>query len=157
MGRQRQGAGEESAGDRAEKVCGSCGRRIEWRARRARDWKAMRWCSDACRARGVRPVDRALEASIRNLLGARAADATICPSEAARAVAGIGAKAATASGDSDSDSDSDSDEAWRNLMEPARRAARRLVAAGEIEITQGGRVVGPSTAKGPIRLRRARG
>jgi hypothetical protein len=41
-------------------------------------------------------------------------------------------------------------------MEPARRAARRLVAAGTLEITQGGRVVDPSTARGPIRLRRAR-
>ena len=68
-----------------------------------------------------------------------AAGATICPSEAARAVAG----------------DADED-AWRALMEPARRAARRLVAAGEVEITQGGKVVDPSTAKGPIRIRRAR-
>ena len=39
-------------------------------------------------------------------------------------------------------------------MEPARRAARRLVARGEAEITQGGRPVDPSTAKGPIRVRR---
>jgi hypothetical protein len=38
-------------------------------------------------------------------------------------------------------------------MEDARRAARRLVAAGLIEITQGGHVVDPSTAKGPVRLR----
>jgi hypothetical protein len=136
MGRQR-GHGEESAADRGEKVCGSCGRRIEWRARWARDWDAVRWCSDACRARGVRPVDRALEESIRSLLSGRAVGATICPSEAARAVAG------------------DDDEAWRDLMEPARRAARRLVAAGEVEITQGGVVVDPSTAKGPIRVRRA--
>ena len=43
---------------------------------------------------------------------------------------------------------------WRELMEPARRAARRLVAAGRLEITQQGRVVDPSTAKGPVRLRR---
>jgi hypothetical protein len=140
MGRQ-QGQADKSAGDRAEKVCGSCGRRIEWRARWARDWEAVRWCSDACRARGVRPVDRALEESIRSLLAGRAADATICPSEAARAV---------------SLSSSEVRE-WRELMEPARRAARRLVAAGEIEITQNGRVVDPSTAKGPVRLRRARG
>ncbi len=140
MGRQR-GQAEESAGDRAEKVCGSCGRRIEWRARWARDWEAVRWCSDACRARGVRPLDRALEESIRNLLASRGADATICPSEAARAVA----------------SSSSEVREWRELMEPARRAARRLVAAGELEITQNGRVVDPSTAKGPIRLRRARG
>jgi hypothetical protein len=41
-------------------------------------------------------------------------------------------------------------------MEPVRRAARRLVAAGEAEITQGGNVVDPSTAKGPIRIRRPR-
>ncbi len=136
MGRQRDKRAEVSAGERAEKTCGSCGRRIEWRARWARDWDAVRWCSDACRARGVRPVDRALEESIRSLLNGRGAGATICPSEAARAVAG------------------DDDEAWRDLMEPVRRASRRLVAAGEVEITQGGRVVDPSTAKGPIRVRR---
>jgi hypothetical protein len=39
-------------------------------------------------------------------------------------------------------------------MDDARSAARRLVAAGAVEITQGGRVVDPSTAKGPIRIRR---
>lgn len=137
MGRQRD-RGDESDADRAEKACGSCGRRIEWRARWARDWDAVRWCSDACRARGVRPVDRALEESIRSLLAERARDATVCPSEAARAVGGA------------------DEEAWRALMEPARRAARRLVASGEVEITQGGKVVDPSTAKGPIRVRRAR-
>lgn len=151
MGRQRDRgeqpgggqAGDRRAGgpanDRAEKVCGSCGRRIEWRAKWARDWDAVRWCSDACRARGVRPVDRELEVSILTLLAARAVDATICPSEAARAVGG-----------------NPDNETWRALMEPARRAARRLVAAGEVEITQGGRVVDPSTAKGPIRIRRVR-
>ena len=45
---------------------------------------------------------------------------------------------------------------WRDLMGPARRAARRLVAAGEVEITQKGSVVDPSTAAGPIRIRRVR-
>ena len=134
----RNPTGNDTPGDHADKVCGSCGRRIEWRAKWARDWDAVRWCSDACRARGVRPVDRELETSILNLLAARARDATICPSEAARAVA------------------SDNESAWNPLMEPARRAARRLVAAGEVEITQGGRVVDPSTAKGAIRIRRAR-
>jgi hypothetical protein len=140
VGRQRD-IGErygEHADPRADKVCDSCGRRIEWRAKWARDWEAVRWCSDACRARGVQPVDRALEESIRSLLADRAVSATICPSEAARAVGGA------------------DEDAWRDLMEPARRAARRLVAAGEVEITQGGKVVDPSTAKGPIRIRRAR-
>lgn len=117
------------------KVCAGCGRRIEWRRRWADDWESVRWCSAACRTRGVKAVDRDLEQAIRDLLAERARDASICPSEAARRVGG---------------------EDWRPLMEPARRAARRLVAAGEIEVTQKGRVVDPSTAKGAIRLRRAR-
>ncbi|CAM5611572.1 hypothetical protein SMICM304S_01081 [Streptomyces microflavus] len=49
-----------------------------------------------------------------------------------------------------------SDDGWRALYEPARRAARRLVAAGEVEITQGGRPVAPAEARGPIRIRRVR-
>ncbi|QNN52944.1 DUF3253 domain-containing protein [Nocardioides mesophilus] len=84
-------------------------------------------------------VDRALEAALRELLARRAPSATVCPSEAARRVSG----------------DPDDGDAWRPLMEPARAAARRLVAAGEVEITQRGRVVDPETAVGPIRVRRA--
>jgi hypothetical protein len=89
----------------------------------------------------VRDVDRRLESSLLALLDRRAREATVCPSEAARAVAAA---------------DGGAGEAWRELMEPARMAARRLVAAGEVEITQRGRVVDPSTAKGPIRVRRVR-
>ena len=122
-----------------DKTCASCGRRIEWRAKWARDWDSVKHCSDACRSHGVTATDLRLEETIATLLGQRAQDATICPSDAARAVGG-------ASGD----------EAWRELMEPARRAARRMVARGELQITQGGSVVDPSTAKGPIRLRRPR-
>lgn len=125
------------------KTCQSCGRTIEWRKKWERDWDQVRYCSTACRKRGVRDVDRRLEESILDLLSQRAATATICPSEAARAVAGAGGHGA----------DGDT-EAWRDLMEPARRAARRLVDRGEVEITQGGHVVDPSTAKGPIRIRR---
>ena len=129
--------------EREAKTCASCGRRIEWRKKWEKDWDQVRYCSSACRRRGVGAVDRALERSILDLLEDRAATATICPSEAARAVAA-------------SDEGSGADE-WRALMEPARRAARRLVDAGEVEIVQGGRVVDPSTAKGPIRVRRLRG
>ena len=129
--------------EREAKTCASCGRRIEWRKKWEKDWDQVRYCSSACRRRGVGAVDRALEGSILDLLEHRAATATICPSEAARAVAA-------------SDEGSGADE-WRALMEPARRAARRLVDAGEVEIVQGGRVVDPSTAKGPIRVRRLRG
>jgi hypothetical protein len=92
----------------------------------------VRFCSDACRRRKPTTADRTLEEAIVGLLSKRAAGATICPSEAARAVF---------------------PDDWRDRMEDARRAARRLVSEGRIEITQGGRVVDPSTAKGPIRLR----
>ena len=109
-----------------------CGRRITWRKAWERDWESVRYCSDACRRRGVRPVDEQLEQTVLELLAKVRRGGTICPSEAARAVGG---------------------EDWRDLMEPARQAARRLVAAGRVEITQGGRVVDPSTAKGPVRVR----
>ncbi len=115
------------------KICRSCGREFGWRKKWARDWDSVRYCSDACRRRGVNAVDRQLEQVITELLGARRSGATICPSDAARAV---------------------SSEGWRELMEPARRAARRMVADGQVVITQGGRVVDPSTASGPIRIRK---
>ncbi|MDT0214193.1 DUF2256 and DUF3253 domain-containing protein [Rothia sp. ARF10] len=132
---------------REPKTCASCGRRIEWRKKWERDWEHVRYCSTACRRRGVGDVDRALERSILNLLEQRASNATICPSEAARAVAATGAH----------DADQEGEDPWRALMEPARRAARRLVDAGEVEIVQQGHVVDPSTAQGPIRIRRLRG
>jgi hypothetical protein len=126
-------AGPDRSSPPDPKVCAACGRSFAWRRSLARDWDAVRWCSDACRRRRLQPVDRELEAAIERLLDARAAAASICPSEAARAVDAEG---------------------WRGLMEPARRAARRLVAAGRLEIVQGGRVVDPSRARGAIRLRR---
>ena len=119
----------------ALRTCARCGRTIEPRRSLARNWEAVKWCSDACRRAGLREVDARLESTILQLLAARAGGATVCPSEAARLV-----------GDTE----------WRGLMEPARCAARRLVATGRIEIVQGGRVVDPSTAKGPIRLRLVR-
>jgi len=132
-----------------DRICASCGRAFAWRKAWARDWEQVRYCSEGCRRRKVRPVDRALEAAILELLATRADGATICPSEAARAVvtgAERGGGSLAAQGD----------DAWRTLMEPARRAARRLVAAGEVELIQRGRVVDPSTFRGPVRIRRRR-
>jgi hypothetical protein len=82
----------------------------------------------------VGDVEADLESAITDLLDQRGAGKTICPSEAARRVDPQG---------------------WRDLMEPARDAARRLVDAGEIEMTQQGEVVDPGTATGPVRLRRS--
>lgn len=82
-------------------------------------------------AGGHPPPD--LEAAILGLLAERDPGKTICPSEAARRVGGVD---------------------WREYMEPARQAARRLAADGRIEITQRGEVLDPDHAfKGPIRLR----
>ena len=131
MGRRSRPAGTNDRG--ADRFCAACGRQIEWRRRWADVWDEIRYCSDACRRRRPGARDRRLEAAILALLEQRARGATICPSEAARWVAGVGE--------------------WRPLMEPARRAARRLVAAGRAEITQGGHPVDPSTARGPIRIR----
>ncbi len=121
--------------ERAERSCERCGRTIQWRAKWARTWDEVKYCSDGCRKRRLTATDLSLEVAIADLLDARPRDSSICPSEAARAVGG---------------------ESWRPLMEPARMAARRLVQRGSVEITQGGKVVDPSRAKGPIRIRRPR-
>ena len=78
-------------------------------------------------------VDAQLETTIVSLMAARARSATVCPSEACRIVF---------------------DDVDAAHMERTRQAARRLVGACKIEITQGGVVVDPSRARGPIRLRR---
>ena len=62
--------------------------------------------------------DGRLEQAIGELLDLRRAGTTICPSEAARRV---------------------DPEEWRELMPAARAAAGRLAAAGQVEVTQGGR------------------
>jgi hypothetical protein len=73
-----------------------------------------------------------LRSAILELLARRDPGTTICPSDAARAVAG--------------------DDAFRPLMDEARAAAAELVADGRIDVTQKGEVVDLATARGPIRL-----
>lgn len=82
------------------------------------------------------PQTARLERAILDLLGRRRPGATICPSEAARAVAGPA-----------------DDDRWRDLMEPARDAAGRLVDRGLVEVTQGGEAVDLAAVRGPIRIR----
>ncbi|MEV3972304.1 DUF3253 domain-containing protein [Streptomyces sp. NPDC050698] len=83
-----------------------------------------------------RQLARRLEQVIMDLLERRAATASICPSDAAREAY---------EGD---------DGGWRALMEPVRRAAWRLVAAGKVEVTRAGRPVTETEARGPLRIRR---
>ncbi|MGY1635865.1 DUF3253 domain-containing protein [Geodermatophilus sp. SYSU D00742] len=80
-------------------------------------------------------VDARLEHTIEALLDDRRAGASICPSEAARAV---------------------DPTAWRDLMPAARAAAGRLATAGRAEVTQGSVVVDVAAARGPVRVRRPR-
>jgi len=81
-------------------------------------------------------TDRSLEDAVLDLLDRRAPGASVCPSDVARAVHRC------------------DDDGWRELMEPVRRAAARLAARGQVEITQHGAPVDPAKARGPIRIRR---
>jgi len=110
-----------------EKVCRSCGRRITWRKKWAQDWDQVVYCSASCWRRGVSEQDRALESAIARLLADRPRAGSVTDMEVAQAV---------------------SPDGWSELVEPARRAARRLTAAGGVELVQRGRVVDPSTARG---------
>jgi hypothetical protein len=76
-----------------------------------------------------------LERVILRLLSQRSAQASICPSDAARAARPDG---------------------WRAVMGDVRAAAGRLAVRGEVDITQGGRVVDIAAARGPVRIRRHR-
>ncbi len=77
--------------------------------------------------------DERIEATIAGLLSVRDAGKTICPSDAARALAG--------------------DQDFRPLMDDVRRVAQGMVESGRLEVTQRGKVVDPRTARGPVRLR----
>ena len=93
----------------------------------------MRYCSRACARRKVNALDRQLELAILDLLKDRRPGASICPSEIARGMGEL--------------------ETWRELMEPVRRAARRLALGGRVRIVQKGRTVDPGDFRGPIRIR----
>ena len=73
----------------------------------------------------------AVEDTILALLARRDEGKTICPSEAARALAAD----------------------WRALMPEVREKAYAMADRGELEVTQKGEVVDGRAARGPIRLR----
>ena len=118
---------------RPDRTCAHCGRRFAWRRKWAKDWRHVRYCSASCRARRGHRDDRRLEQALLDLVKRGQGRSSVSPQEAAQMVDPI---------------------AWQHLLEPARRAARRLAARNEIEILQDGRPVDPSAARGPIRVRR---
>lgn len=78
---------------------------------------------------------RDIEDGIFVLLAKRQGDATICPSEVARALA-------------------PADDEWRGLMPQVRQVAEGLAKAGRLVVTRGGQAVDATHAGGPIRLGR---
>lgn len=76
------------------------------------------------------------EEAILDLIADRGPDKTICPSEAARVIAGDGD--------------------FRPYMDPVRDVAAQLAEEGRIEVTQKGQPVTIGEARGPIRLGQAK-
>jgi hypothetical protein len=57
----RKHVNKGSAPDKADlpqKICVACARPMIWRKKWARDWENVRYCSDACRAKGPGPALR---------------------------------------------------------------------------------------------------
>lgn len=78
------------------------------------------------------------EQAILTLLAARGEQKSICPTEAARVLAGH-----------------PKDESWRAKLSPVRLAAQRLARAGRVQILRKGKPVDPEELRGVIRLRLA--
>lgn len=74
-----------------------------------------------------------IERRLLDLCKARGADKSICPSEVARDLA-------------------QGEPEWRALMPAVRTMAAELSRQGKIRVLQGGVVVEPEAAKGPVRL-----
>lgn len=76
------------------------------------------------------------EQAILETLKVCGAGKSICPTQAARKLAGNPA-----------------DETWRRSLAPVRLAAQRLAKAGQIEILRKGKPIDPDVLHGVIRLR----
>lgn len=135
----RRQKAKASGGQAPVKWCAVCGRGISWRRKWRKDWDNVKYCSDKCRASGLTSRDDEIEKAIFKLLQARPDGATICPSEAVRVL-----------------QPREADDSRQVLMEAIRRAARRLAVRRQVVWLQGGRVVDPSKAKGPVRLKLTR-
>lgn len=78
------------------------------------------------------------EQAILEMLKASGPGKSICPTQAARYLAGNPA-----------------DETWRRSLAPVKLAAQRLARAGQIEILRKGKPIDPELLHGVIRLRLA--
>jgi hypothetical protein len=80
------------------------------------------------------PAAETIEKTLLDLVTARGADRTICPSEVARALGG------------------DHPDGWGPLMQPVRRVAVRLALDGRVVITRKGKPVDPTDFRGVYRI-----
>lgn len=78
------------------------------------------------------------EQAILSTLAARGPQKSICPTEAARILAG-----------------NPPDESWRKCLAPVKLAAQRLAREGKIQILRKGKPISPDVLHGVIRLRLA--
>jgi hypothetical protein len=87
----------------------------------------------------VKADDETIAGTLLDLVAARGAGKTVCPSEVARALGGP------------------HPDGWGPLMQPVRRVAVRLAKAGRIAILRKGRPVDPDDFRGVYRLGPASG
>jgi hypothetical protein len=113
------------------KICAVCGRKMNFRKAWAKNWLEVKYCSERCR-RSKNKLD--FQEIILQKLRELSAASERRPVAAAEFL------------EPDKRLDSDS-------VERVRSSARKLALEGLIEILQDGRVVDPTTFRGPIQIR----
>ena len=116
-----------------QRSCSSCGRSFTWRKSFAKNWDAVKYCSNACRKRKLSKIDQQIENSIFELLETQTYPTPLTTGQIADLL------------------DFGND---KNLLESIKRAARRLEAKSFVMITQDGKRVDSSTAKGHLQIRK---
>tara|TARA_Y100000768_G_scaffold91694_1_gene66132 strand:- start:841 stop:1221 length:381 start_codon:yes stop_codon:yes gene_type:complete len=119
-----------------QKNCSSCGRSFTWRKSFAKNWEDVKYCSNACRNRKLSKIDQQIENSILELLEAETYSNPLSTDQIADFL------------------DFGND---KNLLESIKRAARRLEMKSFVIITQDGKRVDSSTAKGHFQIRKQDG
>ena len=119
-----------------EKVCQSCGRKFRLRKSLKNNWEEVKYCSNACRKRKVTKFDKRIEILILELLETQPHQKSISTRDIAKTLYAKGEK---------------------KLFEPIKRAARRLELNDFVIISQDGKKVDSSKAKGHLHIRKTHG
>lgn len=139
----------------ASKFCKICGREISYRAKFARNWDAIQYCSNSCRTTKLTGDDLAFESTILEMLKERRAPKALLTCEDVENRLQVEKDEQPKEGTAASPETIDAQvlgmrkAAWR---ERCRRAARRLHNEKRIVILQDGKPVNPSFAKGTMQL-----